>query len=146
MAHSVQALKVGAATAAFLLGVGAASAPAATIVDHRHTRLMDIPTTWIQQAKQTLHIAYGHTSHGSQLVTGMEAVFEQYGSLYAFAPYGTGARSMREPLPGDLGNPDRTSWAVAAELPERPSRDQRDHLVVVRPGRHVRPTSTCTSA
>jgi len=115
--RSAASVKVGAATAAILLGVGAASAPAATIVDHRHTRLMDIPTTWIQQAKQTLHIAYGHTSHGSQLVTGMEAVFEQYGSLYAFAPYGTGgALDLRDtPFSGasDLGNPNFTAWATA---------------------------------
>jgi hypothetical protein len=115
--RSVPFLKVEATTAAFLLGLCAAPAQAATIVDHNHTRLLEIPTTWIQQAKQTLHIAYGHTSHGSQLVTGMTAVRAQYGSLYAFAPYGTGgALDLRDtPFSGasDLGNPDRTSWASA---------------------------------
>ena len=43
----------------------------AVIVDHESIALADIPSNWIDQAKQTLHIAYGHTSHGSQLTTGM---------------------------------------------------------------------------
>jgi len=117
MARSLQVLKVGAATAAFLLGVRAAPVQAATVIDHNHTRLTQIPTTWIQQAKQTLHIAYGHTSHGSQLVTGMTAVQAQYGSLYAFAPNGSGgALDLRDtPFSGasDLGNPNFTAWATA---------------------------------
>jgi hypothetical protein len=33
-----------------------------------------IPESAILQAKQSLHIAYGHTSHGSQLITGMDAL------------------------------------------------------------------------
>ena len=41
------------------------------IVDHRHTDITQIPQTALEQAKANLHIAYGHTSHGSQLTTGM---------------------------------------------------------------------------
>jgi len=41
------------------------------IVDHRHTDITKIPQTAIEQARANLHIAYGHTSHGSQLTTGM---------------------------------------------------------------------------
>jgi hypothetical protein len=48
---------------------GARSTP--LIVDHRHTNIWQIPETSIIQAKNTLHIAYGHTSHGSQLIDGM---------------------------------------------------------------------------
>ncbi len=48
---------------------GAASAP--IVVDHACTDLRKIPQQWIQTAKANLHIAYGHTSHGSQLTTGM---------------------------------------------------------------------------
>ena len=43
----------------------------ALVIDHRHTDITLIPQTAIEQAKATLHIAYGHTSHGSQLTTGM---------------------------------------------------------------------------
>jgi len=103
---------------ALVLLAGATGATAqGTIVDHNHSRLLDIPTPWIQQAKQALRIAYGHTSHGSQLVTGMAAVQEHYGALYAFAAGGTGgALDLRDtPFSGasDLGNPNFTAWATA---------------------------------
>lgn len=103
---------------ALVLLAGATGAAAqGIIIDHNHSRLLDIPTTWIQQAKQTLRIAYGHTSHGSQLVTGMTAVQQQYGALYAFAAGGTGgALDLRDtPFSGasDLGNPNFTAWATA---------------------------------
>lgn len=43
----------------------------AVVVDHLCTDLSLIPEQAIINAKQTLHIAYGHTSHGSQLISGM---------------------------------------------------------------------------
>jgi hypothetical protein len=47
----------------------AASGP--IVVNHACTDLTKIPQNWIQTAKSNLHIAYGHTSHGSQLTDGM---------------------------------------------------------------------------
>jgi hypothetical protein len=44
------------------------------IIDHRTTDLKKIPRTAIEQAKAKLHIAYGHTSHGSQLIDGMKGL------------------------------------------------------------------------
>ena len=41
------------------------------IIDHRCTTLTDVPSVWIDAARANLHIAYGHTSHGSQITTGM---------------------------------------------------------------------------
>jgi len=41
------------------------------IIDHNCTKLSSIPVEWVTKARQTLHIAYGHTSHGSQLTDGM---------------------------------------------------------------------------
>ncbi|MEW6746254.1 MAG: hypothetical protein AB1486_26230 [Planctomycetota bacterium] len=41
------------------------------IVDHGSAVIPDIPPHWIERAKSNLHIAYGHTSHGSQLTDGM---------------------------------------------------------------------------
>ncbi len=43
----------------------------AIIIDHNCTDITAIPAAAIETAKSTLHIAYGHTSHGSQLTTGM---------------------------------------------------------------------------
>jgi hypothetical protein len=42
-----------------------------TIIDHTCTDITIIPESAINQAKSFLHIGYGHTSHGSQLTTGM---------------------------------------------------------------------------
>ncbi len=45
------------------------------IVDHNSaSAFFSIPRAAIEQAKATLHIAYGHTSHGSQLITGMDGL------------------------------------------------------------------------
>lgn len=41
------------------------------IVDHGCVDITQIPEWAILQAKAKLHIAYGHTSHGSQITTGM---------------------------------------------------------------------------
>jgi hypothetical protein len=47
----------------------AASPP--ILIDHTCTDITRIPESAILQAKATLHIAYGHTSHGSQITSGM---------------------------------------------------------------------------
>jgi hypothetical protein len=41
------------------------------IIDHRNTDITSLSEAEITDAKQTLHIAYGHTSHGSQVTDGM---------------------------------------------------------------------------
>jgi PKD repeat protein len=46
----------------------------AIIVDHTCTEITKIPETAIINAKNILHIAYGHTSHGSQLISGMNGL------------------------------------------------------------------------
>jgi mono/diheme cytochrome c family protein len=96
------------------------------IVDHTCTDLRRIPAAAVEQARRSLHIAYGHTSHGSQLVSGMTGLVgfmnrfadDAYpDNLFAFAAGGTGgALDLRDqPFSGasDLGNPDRTAWAAA---------------------------------
>ena len=46
------------------------------ILDHNCCQLAQIPPEWIDSAKTKLHIAYGHTSHGSQLTTGMSGLVD----------------------------------------------------------------------
>lgn len=58
-------------------GLHPRSQAAAIIADHsvvNLTRFDQIPEAAINLAKNNLHIAYGHTSHGSQLITGMSAL------------------------------------------------------------------------
>jgi hypothetical protein len=48
---------------------------AATItIDHQHTDITQWSQAQIELAKSRLHIAYGHTSHGSQLTDGMSGL------------------------------------------------------------------------
>jgi hypothetical protein len=85
------------------------------IIDHRTTNIYKIPRQWIEKAKKDLHIAYGHTSHGSQISSGMKGLQNFAGGLYTWNSGGTGdALDMRDGNLGparDLGNPNRTAWA-----------------------------------
>lgn len=56
---------------AAVLAMPAYGSGEAIIADHTSTDITAVPQAWIEEAKRTLHIGYGHTSHGSQLSTGM---------------------------------------------------------------------------
>lgn len=62
------------------------------MVDHHATKLTDIPSSWINQAKQVLKIAYGGVSHASQISFGMAGLvtWAHGGPLYEFNTGGTG--------------------------------------------------------
>jgi hypothetical protein len=85
----------------------------AIIINHSNIELKSIPEDWILKAKQSLNIAYSHTSHGSQLTDGMTGLISFKGSLYSWNEGGTdnALRLHDYAMTGDLGNPDRTSWA-----------------------------------
>jgi hypothetical protein len=84
------------------------------VIDHTCIKLSDIPSEWINAAKEDLHIAYGHTSHGSQVTDGMSGLVDFKGQTYAWNNGGTnGALDLHDyAMPGDLGNPDFTQWEV----------------------------------
>lgn len=48
--------------------------PAQMIIDQSCTDISLIPEEWITSARADLHIAYGHTSHGSQITDGMSGL------------------------------------------------------------------------
>jgi len=102
------------ACAAWLLGGANALAQESIIIDHTCTDLSEVPATWIEAAKAQFKASYGHTSHGSQVVTGMDLIKGTPGSLYWFDHDGTsGGLSLHDGTPsGDLGNPDRYTWAT----------------------------------
>ncbi|RLI99307.1 MAG: hypothetical protein DRP06_03710, partial [Candidatus Aenigmatarchaeota archaeon] len=86
----------------------------AIIADHTTINKFDsIPNSWIEKAKERFRISYGHTSHGSQIISGMN-VLKAKSNLYSFSNSGgTGILSIHDRIPsGDLGNPDRTTWAT----------------------------------
>ena len=70
--------------------------------------------------KEGLHIAYGHTSHGSQIMTGMDGLepFTGNTGLYAWndGPM-AGALDVDDYFKGgDLGHPDRYAWATKTRM------------------------------
>ncbi len=59
--------------AAAILAAGACGA-APVLIDHRDVDVAQLTQPQIERAKASLHIAYGHTSHGSQLTDGMSGL------------------------------------------------------------------------
>ena len=68
-------VRMGIAVAAWAcVAVAAGAAPVR--IDHRDTDLARLGQARIERAKAALHIAYGHTSHGSQLTDGMSGLVD----------------------------------------------------------------------
>jgi hypothetical protein len=89
-----------------------AFAPAQTIIDHRCTDLSLIPANYVAIAKQQFRLSYGHTSHGSQIVTGMDLLRDLPQSIYGFSNDGSGGTlSLHDgDPPGDLGGTGDLTW------------------------------------
>lgn len=77
-------------------------------VGHKSTNLDAIPAAYLLRAKKNLSVWYGHTSHGSQITSGMRAMnrapftFNRDGSDGALKYVETG---------GDLGHKGSLGWA-----------------------------------
>jgi len=110
----------------YCIGVSTALAQEGMTIDHTCTDLSKIPDKFIQAAKDTLHIAYEHTSHGSQLISGMNAIhnYAPYDSKYIWSDSGeTGYLDLdNDGIPGcaDLSQGDYipagesvTPWVTA---------------------------------
>lgn len=97
------------------IGAPLSRAQQTIIADHTCIRIESVPVTWIDQAKQQFRIAYGHTSHGSQIISGMSVLQAQEGSKYAFNRNGEdGALSLHDRVPsGDLGHRGDLTWEGA---------------------------------
>lgn len=81
------------------------------IIDHTCTDISKVSVKYVGTAKSNFKIAYGHTSHGSQIISGMQVLMAQQPIYYQFNN-GTGSLIILDQTPsGDLGAPDRTSWA-----------------------------------
>lgn len=86
-------------------GVDAVQQGQVIIVDHNCTDLSNVPDYWMEQVQTQLNIYYGHTSHGSQPVSGMNALGIPMPPLHEYGD--------------DLGHNGDTSWV-------QPTRDYLD--------------------
>ncbi|MGV8040659.1 MAG: S-layer homology domain-containing protein [Thermoanaerobaculaceae bacterium] len=106
-----------------LLAVAVSAAAQPIIIDHTCTDHLAIPESYITLAKQNLRVGYGHTSHGSQLVTGLDALETHYGAgsvwEYPYAYWGLHAGVFMNDYWGnaygaaDLGHGGDLAWRDA---------------------------------
>jgi hypothetical protein len=88
-----------------IVGTAPAAQAGPVVANHLVTaNFNSIPSYYINVAKSSLHIAYGHTSHGSQLISGMSALASA-NSLYSWNDGGTGgALDLQDyAMGGDVG-------------------------------------------
>jgi len=89
------------------------------VVDHTNTDLSQIPDEWITKAKSDLHIIYKHTSHGSQIISGMDGLkaFPDFGGTYAWSDtYAGDAASLSlDDRPFDSPYPDLSQGDIDAD-------------------------------
>ncbi len=111
------------------------------IIDHKCTKLQAVPVSWIDQAKTEFFLSYGHTSHGSQITSGIANLNSVLGCScgscsdagcgtcqhaycndYNYYAHGSGTQAPPDVLSfwdyrplgaSDLGNPNRTAWEAA---------------------------------
>lgn len=93
----------------------------AIVINHNHTGYSSINSSMIANSMAKLKVAYQHTSHGSQLVTGLNAL-EQYNPdifTYSYASHNLKKdvflNDLAIPSVGDLGHKGDLSWADATE-------------------------------
>lgn len=126
--------------------------PAALIADHNAAAdFEDIPPSYIELAKSIYRIGYGHTSHGSQVITGIHMLMDDtdFGIDYTYGLYDSGCSSSLfmcdKLMPNDLGystwEPDtRTAlnnssynrnmimWSWCGQVSSSDSTDIEDYL------------------
>ncbi len=102
----------------------------AQIIDHNCVEVNLIPHSFLEKVRKELRISYGHTSHGSQIISGMEALKDANPIIFAFSTSRSEVQpnvlSIWDGIPsGDLGNPDRESWAEnTMKLLDGPGKDR----------------------
>jgi len=85
----------------------------ALVIDHNCTDISKVPAAYIQAAKAQFRIAYAHTSHGSQIIAGMDNLKGAAGSLYWWDHAGSsGGLSLHDYYGdyGDLGHNGDLTW------------------------------------
>jgi hypothetical protein len=118
-----------AAPAAPATAAGEAKRPGeggGVVADHRCLDVARIPVAAVERARKDLRVLYAHTSHGSQVVSGMKAMAEK---PFTFDANGRdGALTLVE-AQADLGGDGNLDWARTTR--ERLNGPDADKNVVV---------------
>ena len=118
MSNSI--FKILALVICFLSPLTTSAESAGFVISHKHTDLSFIPDYWITKVKSELSIAYSHTSHGSQIITGINALseFPAYSEKYSWINSAESNnnqlnfmdRAIKDPPAYDSG-PRESNWA-----------------------------------
>ncbi|HPQ40847.1 MAG TPA: hypothetical protein PLV45_10780 [bacterium] len=84
---------------------------AAIVADHTCTDIDAISEAAVSEACGMFRIYYGHTSHGSQIMTGMDGMENRYGAPWRYNESGAGGELSVHEVYGDLGHNGDTAWA-----------------------------------
>ncbi len=108
--------------------------PDSTVIDYRNTDASIIPDEYVEAVKNNLHVVYQHTSHGSQIISGMNALrdYAPYSGRYSWSDDGSSGLDLDDYgiMAGyhDLSTEDSedangdTPWAIATrELLDNPA-------------------------
>ena len=109
------------ALALTLLIPAALAAQSALVIDHHCTDPDSIPARFLDSARTRFRIGYGHTSHGSQVVTGWTALTTLHATKFSFTSTSSGLHPgvflndyWGDPAGGyDLGYNGDTTWRNA---------------------------------
>lgn len=86
------------------IGTGLGEGGAGRIIDHGSATVADLASSRVEKAKAELVVAYWHTSHGSQLITGMDGMDAFFGGTGLYVLNGSGGLALHEEGT-DIGNP-----------------------------------------
>jgi uncharacterized protein (TIGR03437 family) len=108
---------------ALLGGRAFAQGPQPIIIDHNTTDLSKIPDQWVERAK-TLVLHYAYTSHGSQIISGLEALkrenlkynFTRYAGQPQSLPNTPGALRIYAGQPGETYITPELYWSAAGGI------------------------------
>ena len=82
----------------------------AIVVGHGQTDVSQVPVTYLDQARKEFRIWYGHTSHGSQITSGMWAMNRP---PFQFSVDGANGSLKYVEMAGDLGTQGNDEWEKA---------------------------------
>lgn len=114
------------------LALSAAGHAQGIIVDHTCTDVAKIPDAWIAKVQETIILHFAHTSHGFQILSGMERLSNpslpvydprlSYAHKYRRLPAGPGLRIMSGQLKVNHPTPEQY-WRAGGDLLTRETLD-----------------------
>lgn len=97
-----------------VVGINASFTQNGFVINHENSNIHDIPESWVNETKSSLNILIAHTGHGSQAISGIDAI-SRYSSAYADL-YGyneTGANNALTLNQRTFSLNESTSWTTS---------------------------------